>query len=51
MQYLGHVILGKGITPVPEKLDSIQLMPVTIASSYLDLLIWLGPLMLLPERG
>ena len=27
IQYLGHVISGEGITPVPEKLDSIQLMP------------------------
>ena len=27
IQYLGHVILGEGITPVPEKLDNIQTMP------------------------
>ena len=27
IQYLGHIILGKGITPVPEKLESIQKMP------------------------
>ena len=26
-QYLGHIISGKGITPVPEKLESIQKMP------------------------
>ena len=24
IQYLGHVVSGKGITPVPEKLESIQ---------------------------
>ena len=23
-QYLGHIVLGEGITPLPEKLDSIQ---------------------------
>ena len=27
MQYLGYIISGKGITPVPEKLESIQKMP------------------------
>ena len=27
IQYFGHIILGKGITPVPGKLDSVQLMP------------------------
>ena len=27
LQYLGHIILEKGITPVPEKLDSIEKMP------------------------
>ena len=27
IQYLGHIISGKGITPVPEKLESIQKMP------------------------
>ena len=27
IQYLGHIISGDGITPVPEKLDSIQTMP------------------------
>ena len=27
IQYLGQVISGEGITPVPEKLDGIQLMP------------------------
>ena len=26
-QYLGHIVLGEGITPLPEKLDSIQKMP------------------------
>ena len=26
VQYLGHIILGDGITPVPEKLKSIQKM-------------------------
>ena len=26
IQYLGHVVLGEGITPLPEKLDSIQKM-------------------------
>ena len=26
MQYLGHIISGEGITPLPEKLDSIQKM-------------------------
>ena len=26
IQYLGHIVLGKGITPLPEKLDSIQKM-------------------------
>ena len=24
IQYLGHIVLGEGITPVPEKLESIQ---------------------------
>ena len=24
IQYLGHIISGKGITPLPEKLESIQ---------------------------
>ena len=24
IQYLGHIVLGEGITPLPEKLDSIQ---------------------------
>ena len=27
IQYLGHIISGDSITPVPEKLDSIQTMP------------------------
>ena len=27
IQYLGHIISGEGITPVPEKLESIQKMP------------------------
>ena len=27
IRYLGHIISGKGITPVPEKLESIQKMP------------------------
>ena len=27
IQYLGHIISGKAITPVPEKLESIQKMP------------------------
>ena len=27
IQYLGHIISGDGITPVPEKIDSIQTMP------------------------
>ena len=27
IQYLGHITSGKGITPVPEKLESIQKMP------------------------
>ena len=26
IQYLGHVVLGEGITPLPEKLNSIQKM-------------------------
>ena len=26
IQYLGHIVSGKGITPLPEKLDSIQKM-------------------------
>ena len=26
IQYLGHIISGEGITPVPEKLESIQKM-------------------------
>ena len=26
IQYLGHIVLGEGITPLPEKLDSIQKM-------------------------
>ena len=27
IQYLGHIILGDGVTPVPEKLSSLQNMP------------------------
>ena len=27
LQYLGHLVSGKGITPLPEKLESIQNMP------------------------
>ena len=27
IQYLGHIVSGKGITPVPAKLESIQKMP------------------------
>ena len=27
IQYLGHIVLGEGITPLPEKLNSIQKMP------------------------
>ena len=27
IQYLGHIVSGKSITPVPEKLESIQKMP------------------------
>ena len=27
VQYLGHLISGKGIEPVPEKLESIKEMP------------------------
>ena len=26
IQYLGHIVLGEGITPLPEKLDSIKKM-------------------------
>ena len=26
IQYLGHIVSGEGITPLPEKLDSIQKM-------------------------
>ena len=26
IQYLGHIVLGEGITPLPEKLNSIQKM-------------------------
>ena len=26
-QYLGHIISGKGITPMPERLECIQKMP------------------------
>ena len=31
IQYLGHIVSGEGITPMPEKLDSIQkmLLPTT----------------------
>ena len=27
IQYLGHIISGEGITLVPEKLESLELMP------------------------
>ena len=27
IQYLGHIISGKGVTPMPEKLECIQKMP------------------------
>ena len=27
MQYLGHIVSGKGITPMPEKLECIKEMP------------------------
>ena len=27
IQYLGHIVLGKGITPMPEKLACIKDMP------------------------
>ena len=27
IQYLGHIVSGKGITPVPEKLECIQKLP------------------------
>ena len=27
IQYLGHIVSGKGITPMPEKLECIQKMP------------------------
>ena len=27
IQYLGHIISGKGITPMPEKFECIQKMP------------------------
>ena len=26
IQYLGHIVMGEGITPLPEKLDSIKMM-------------------------
>ena len=29
IQYLGHIISGKGITPLPEKLESIQKNTIT----------------------
>ena len=29
LQYLGHLISGQGIEPVPEKLESMQEMPST----------------------
>ena len=32
LQYLGHIISGKGITPVPEKLVSINIMPPSMNS-------------------
>ena len=28
IQYLGHIVSGKGITPMPEKLEYIQKMPL-----------------------
>ena len=28
IQYLGHIVLGEGITPLPEKLNSVQKMPL-----------------------
>ena len=27
IQYLGHIVSGKGITPMPEKLECIREMP------------------------
>ena len=54
IQYLGHIISGEGLKPVPEKLSSIQQMPrpstlkevkqfwvllVTIENLYPDMLI------------
>ena len=27
IQYLGHIISGEGITPIPEKLESLEHMP------------------------
>ena len=33
IQYLGHIVSGDGITPVPEKLDSIQNMPCPYTST------------------
>ena len=27
-QYLGHIVLGEGITPLLERLNSIQKMPL-----------------------
>ena len=27
IQYLGHIVSGEGITPLPEKLDNIQKIP------------------------
>ena len=33
MQYLGHIISGDGIRPVPEKLSSIQNMPCPYTST------------------
>ena len=39
IQYLGHIISGEGITPIPERLDSIQkMLPPQNAKEFLGLI-------------
>ena len=40
IQYLGHIVLGKGITPMPGKLACIQEMPPPKTSKESETISW-----------
>ena len=46
IQYLGHIISGKGITPMPEKLACIKDMPQPKTAKECETIPWIDWLLL-----